>query len=147
MPITDEQLRKAGAQRRLAASREQRLIVLAVLAGRSQTVIAKLIGVSQPQISRTIAAVKRQNNGTLKVAPKSALDIIDERDAGEIDTPAMMQALRALNYTHGHVAKVGGVSTDAYARGSWDDIDYAFHEDKLSFAEYSELFRTYVSSR
>ncbi|OBB14883.1 hypothetical protein A5761_15310 [Mycolicibacterium setense] len=66
--------------------------------------------------------------------------MIDERDAGEIGTAAMMQALRELNYTDGHVVRVGGVATDAYERGSWDDIEYAFQRDRLSFEEYSELF-------
>lgn len=140
MPVTDAQLLKAGAQRRLATSREQRLIVLAVLAGRPASEIAQLAGISESRVSRAIAAIKRQNGGTLRVVPESALDIIDERDAGEIDTAAMMQALRELNYTDGHVVRVGGVAIDAYERGSWDDIEYAFLKDRLSQAEYSELF-------
>lgn len=139
--ITDAALRKVGAQRRLAAHREQRAIVAAALAGRSQTVIARLLGVSQPHVSRTIAAVRRQHNGTLRIAPESVLDIIDERDAGEIDTATMMRALSALDYTDGCVPEIDGVATDAYERGSWDDIEYAYQQDKLTFEEYSQLFR------
>lgn len=140
MPVTDAQLRTAGAQRRLATSREQRLIVSAVLAGRSESEIAQLVGASESHVNRTIAAAKRHNSGLLRVAPESALDVIDQREAGEIDTAAMMQALRELNYTDGHVVRVGGVATDAYERGSWDDIGYAFQQGRLSQQEYSELF-------
>lgn len=145
--VTDSALRKAGAQRRLAAEREVRLIIEAAIAGRSQTAIAKLVGVSQPHISRTIAAVKRQNDGHLRVEPKSALDIIDERDAGKIDTRMMMRKLGNADYTDGHVPDVDGVATDAYVRGSWDDIEYAFQQDRLTFEQYSELFRAHRASR
>ncbi|WP_338341759.1 helix-turn-helix domain-containing protein [Mycobacterium intracellulare] len=132
-----------GAQRRLATYRERRVIVAATLAGKPQTAIAKLLGVSQPHVSRTIAAVKRQNNGSLRVAPESALDIIDRRDAGEIGTTDMITALGALDYTEGRVPEIGGIATDAYERGSWDDIEYAYQQDKLTFEEYSELFRAH----
>ena len=142
-PITDTELRRVGAQRRLAANRERRLIVKAVQAGHSQTLIAKLIGVSQPQVSRTIAAVKQSNDGVLAVEPESALDIIDMRDAGEIDTAQMLKTLSALDYTEGYVPKWDGVATDAYVRGSWDDIEYAYQQDKLTFEEYSELFHAH----
>jgi hypothetical protein len=138
--VSDAELRKVGAQRRIAAFREQRVIVEATLAGRPQTAIAQLIGVSQPHVSRTIAAIKGLNNGQLQVLPESALIIIDRRDAGEIDTPTMMQALLDLDYTDGYVPDINGVPTDAYERGSWDDIEYAFQQDKLTFEEYSQLF-------
>ncbi len=141
--VTDAELRKVGAQRRVAAYREQKTIVEATLAGRPQTTIARLIGVSQPHVSRTIAAIKRQNDGELQVSPESALFIIDRRDAGEIDTPTMMQALLALNYTDGQVPEVNGLPTDAYERGSWDDIEYAFQQNKLTFDEYSQLFQAH----
>ncbi|WP_396911746.1 hypothetical protein [Mycolicibacterium sp.] len=85
--------------------------------------------------------MRRQHNGTLRIAPESVLDIIDERDAGEIDTAAMMRALSALDYTDGYVPEIDGVATDAYERGSWDDIEYAYQQDKLTFEEYSQLFR------
>jgi len=139
----DFELRKVGAQRRLAIVRERRLIAAAALDGRSQTMIAKLLGVSQPHVSRTIAGIKRRNDGALRVAPKTALDIVDERDAGEIDTPTMMKALSSIDYTEGYVPEIDGVATDAYERGSWDDIEYAYQQDKLTFEEYSELFRAH----
>lgn len=91
--------------------------------------------------------MKRQNDGHLRVEPKSALDIIDERDAGEIDTRMMMRKLGNADYTDGHVPDVDGVATDAYVRGSWDDIEYAFQQDRLTFEQYSELFRAHRASR
>lgn len=139
--ITDAELRKVGAQRRLAAHRELRVIVAATLAGRPQTAIAELLGVSQPHVSRTLAAVKRENDGLLRVAPLSALDIVDERDAGEIDTETMMEMLSATDYTEGHVPEMNGVPIDAYVRGSWDDIELAYQQDKLTYEEYEQLFR------
>lgn len=139
--VTDAALRRAGAQRRLAASREVRLIVEAAIAGRSQTEIARLVGLSQPQVSRTIAAVKRQHHGALLVESECALTIIDARDAGEIDTRTMMRKLTRVDYTDGYLPHVDAVASDAYVRGSWDDIEYAFQQDRLTFEEYSELFR------
>lgn len=141
--ISDAALRKVGAQRRLAAHRERRAIVAAALAGRPQTVIAALLGVSQPHVSRTVAAVKRENNGALRVAPLSVLDIVDERDAGEIDTETMIGRLSAIDYTDGHVPDMNGVPTDAYVRGSWDDIELAYQQDKLTYEEYEQLFRAH----
>lgn len=143
VPISDADLRKVGAQRRLAAHRELRVIVQATLAGRPQTAIAELLGVSQPHISRTITAVKRANDGVLRVAPVSVFDIVDERDAGEIDTATMMDRLRAIDHTEGHVPEVNGVPTDAYVRGSWDDIELAYQQDKLTYEEYEQLFRAH----
>lgn len=146
-PVTDAELRKVGAQRRLAAYREQSVIVAAALAGRPQTVIAKLLGVSQPHVSRTLAAVKRENGGALRIAPVSVLDIIDERDAGEIDTDAMLKMLSELDYTEGYVAGINRVPIDAYVRGSWDDIEFAYQQDKLTFEEYEQLFSAYLRRR
>jgi len=138
-PITE--LRKVGAQRRLAAHRELSVIVAATLAGRPQTAIAELLGVSQPHVSRTIAAVKRQNDGVLREAPLSVLDIVDERDAGEIDTATMVETLSAIDHTEGHVPEMNDVPTDAYVRGSWDDIELAYQQDKLTYEEYEQLFQ------
>lgn len=139
-PVTDAELRKVGAQRRLAAYREQSVIVAAALAGRPQTVIAKLLGVSQPHVSRTIAAVRRENGGALCIAPLSVLGIIDQRDAGEIDTDTMLKMLSERAYDEGYVADINRVSTDAYVRGTWDDVEFAYQQDKLTFEEYEQLF-------
>ncbi|CAA0126533.1 Uncharacterised protein [Mycolicibacterium vanbaalenii] len=140
-PVTDAVLRKVGAQRRLVAYRERSVIVAAALAGRPQTAIADLLGVSQPHVSRTLAAVKRENDGVLRVAPLSVSCIVDERDAGEIDTDTMLQMLSELDYTEGYVPEVGGLPTDAYVRGTWDDIEFAYQQDKLTYEEYEQLFR------
>jgi hypothetical protein len=90
-----------------------------------------------------IAAIKRQYDGELKAPPEPALVIIDRRDAGQIDTPTMMHELLDLDYTDGHVPEVNGVVTDAYERGSWDDIEYAFQQNKLTFEEYSQLLEVH----
>lgn len=135
-----EELRRVGAQRRVADFRERQKIVEAAMAGVNQNVIAESLEVSQPHISRLLAAVKQQNAGALREIPRTALDIITERDAGVINDEQMMQALKELDYTDGHVPEVDGVATDAYVRGSWDDIEFAFQRDRLTFNQYSELF-------
>lgn len=71
------------------------------------------------------------------------LVLIDLRDAGKIDTKTMMQQLLDLDYTDGYVPEVNGVATDAYERGSWDDIEYAFQQNRLTFEEYSQLFEAH----
>ncbi|MFE0752169.1 winged helix-turn-helix domain-containing protein [Gordonia sp. NPDC058843] len=129
-----------GAQKRVADFRERQKIVEAAMAGLNQKLIADSLEVSQPHISRLLAAVKRQNAGALREIPRTALDIITERDAGVINDEQMMQALKELDYTDGEVPEVNGVATDAYVRGSWDDIEFAFQRDRLTFDQYSELF-------
>lgn len=139
----DDELRKVAAERRLAEYREKQTIIEAALAGRSQTAIAKLVGVSQPQISRMITLIKIQNHGQLKTLPTTPLVFIDLRDAGQIDTKTMMQRLLELDYTDGYIPEVNGVATDAYERGGWDDIEYAFQQNRLTFEEYSQLFEAH----
>ncbi|OBC08022.1 MULTISPECIES: hypothetical protein [Gordonia] len=134
------ELRRIGARRRLAVRQERQAIINAALGGLNQKLIADSLDVSQPHISRTLKAAKRENAGTLREIPPTALDIIDERDAGDISDEQMMQTLKELDYTDGHVPEVNGVATDAYVRGSWDDIEFAFQRDRLTFEEYSELF-------
>lgn len=134
------ELRRIGARRRLAIRQERQAIIRAALGGLNQKLIADSLDVSQPHISRTLKAATRENAGTLREIPPTALDIIDERDAGDISDEQMMQTLKELDYTDGHVPEVNGVATDAYVRGSWDDIEFAFQRDRLTFEEYSELF-------
>lgn len=141
--IDDAELRKVGAERRLAEYREKQTIIEAALAGRSQTAIAQLVGVSQPHVSRMITMIRIQNHGELKTLPTTPLVLIDLRDAGRIDTETMMQRLLDLDYTDGYVPEVNGVATDAYERGSWDDIEYAFQQNRLSFEEYSQLLEAH----
>ena len=143
----ESDLRQAAAQRRLAIQRERILIVNAALTGHSQTLIARLIGVSQPHVSRTLASVKAAHDGNLRPLTLSPLDIIDRRDAGEIDSAFMMEELQKISYTDGHAPMVGGMPTDAYVRGSWDDIELAFQQDKLTFDEYSALFEAHRHRR
>ena len=139
-PLAIAELQKVGARRRMAVRQERQAIIEAAMGGLNQKLIADSLGVSQPHISRTLKAAKRQNAGTLREIPPTALDIIDERDAGDISDEQMMQRLKELDYTDGHVPDVNDVATDAYVRGSWDDIEFAFQRDRLTFEEYSELF-------
>lgn len=139
----DRALREAAARRRLAIHRERIVIVDAALAGLSRTRIARLIGVSEPDVSRTLASVKAAHDGHLHPQSLAPLDVIDQRDAGEIDSTLMMERLRTISYTDGHVPMVAGIPTDVYVRGSWDDIEFAFQQDKLTFDEYSALFEAH----
>ena len=133
------EMRRIGARRRLTARQERQAIISAAMNGWNQKLIADSLDVSQPHISRTLKAVRLENSGTLREIPATALDIIDERDAGEISGEQMMQKLKELDYIDGGVPEVNGVVTDAYVRGSWDDIEFAFQRDRLTFEEYSEL--------
>ncbi|MDL9935368.1 winged helix-turn-helix domain-containing protein [Gordonia sp. ABSL1-1] len=119
------------------------MIVDAALAGLPRTLIARLIGVSEPDVSRTLASDKAAHDGNLHPLSLTPLDVIDQRDAGEIDSTLMMERLRKISYTNGHVPMVAGMPTDAYVRGSWDDIEFAFQQDKLTFDEYSALFEAH----
>ncbi|OFB42610.1 hypothetical protein BA059_05050 [Mycolicibacterium sp. (ex Dasyatis americana)] len=67
--------------------------------------------------------------------------MVDERDAGEIDTDTMLKMLSELDYTEGYVPEIAGVPTDAYVRGTWDDIEFGYQQDKLTYEEYEQLFR------
>lgn len=69
------------------------------------------------------------------------MQIIDRRDAGEIDTSEMMATLRTWPYTFGRPAVVNGVETDHYRRGSWDDIEFARQQRRLTFEEYADLMQ------
>jgi hypothetical protein len=89
----------------------------------------------------------RDDDDVLPRLPRSPLAIIDSRDVGTIDTPTMMHALLELKYSHGYVPELGTAPTDAYERRSWDDIEYAFQQDKLTFDEYSQLFEAHRAAR
>ena len=98
---------------------------------------------SKPRSRRSSPSITTGENTAGRAASilaYTALDIITERDAGVINDEQMMQALKELDYTDGHVPEVNGVATDAYVRGSWDDIEFAFQRDRLTFDQYSELF-------
>lgn len=74
-------------------------------------------------------------------------DIVDERDAEEIDTATMLEMLSELDYTEGYVPELDGVPADAYVRGTWDDIEFAYQQDKLTYQEYEQLFLARVVLR
>jgi hypothetical protein len=132
MSITLE-FRQVNAQERLAHKRRNRLIRQAARAGKSQVEIAKLAELSQPQVGRILKADDD--------SAETPMEILDRRDAGEIDSAEMMAILRAWPYSFGHTAVVNGVATDHYRRGSWDDIARAYQQQRLTFAEYAELMK------
>jgi hypothetical protein len=130
MTITLE-FRQVNAQERLAHKRRNRLIRQAARAGKSQVEIAKLAELSQPQVGRILKADDD--------SAETPMEIVDRRDAGEIDSDQMMTILRIWPYTFGGTTVVNGVDTDHYQRGSWDDIVRAYQQQRLTFAEYAEL--------
>jgi hypothetical protein len=127
------EFRQVNAQERLAHKRRNRLIRQAARAGKSQVEIAKLAELSQPQVGRILKADDD--------SAETPMEILDRRDAGEIDSAEMMTILHAWPYSFGHAAVVNGVDTDHYRRGSWDDIARAYQQQRLTFAEYAELMK------
>ncbi|AMS02707.1 hypothetical protein BJD55_gp059 [Gordonia phage Yvonnetastic] len=46
---------------------------------------------------------------------------------------------RMTKYTRGYVPEHNGYPTDAYVRGSWDDVEFAFVIGAITFERYCEL--------
>lgn len=67
-------------------------------------------------------------------------EVIALRAYGALSDEDMMAALLGMRYTFGYVPQVGGVSTDAYERGTWDDVELAYYQGHLSESEFQQLF-------
>ncbi len=104
--------------------------------GLTHTQISDIVGVySVPTVQRILRRFT-DDPSQLDQAPA---EIIDRRVAGLIDGDEMMNQLLNRQYSFGTVASVGGIVTDAYRAGSWDDVEIAFYKGQLGEAEFRQL--------
>ncbi|MDX5964929.1 hypothetical protein [Rhodococcus opacus] len=60
---------------------------------------------------------------------RTPTEVIDRRTAGDITDDEMMDTLLNWDYTFDRVPVSGGISTDAYGPGSWDEVERATAAD------------------
>ncbi|MBC2637659.1 winged helix-turn-helix transcriptional regulator [Rhodococcus wratislaviensis] len=125
----------AAARRRVADLDVLRAVAEANAAHITQRVICEHIGISQPTIHRMLRTVL-ENPALLDETPT---EVIDRRTAGQITDDDMMQVLLDWNFTFGQVPVSGGISTDAYEPGSWDEIERAYCRGLLTDDEIGRL--------
>jgi hypothetical protein len=70
---------------------------------------------------------------------RTPTEVIDRRTAGGITDDEMMAALLNWGYTFGRVPVSGGISTDAYGPGSWDEVERAYCRGHLTEDELGRL--------
>ncbi|CRZ18840.1 MULTISPECIES: hypothetical protein [Mycolicibacterium] len=112
--------------------------------GLTHTQISDIVGVySVPAVQRILRRFT-DDPSQLEQAPA---EIIDRHVAGLIDGDEMMNQLLNRQYSFGAPASVGGVATDAYKAGSWDDIEIAFCKGQLGEAEFRQLATRHLRRR
>lgn len=132
----DNELVRAVALERVAKRRVAQAILRAsTQPGVTQGAISDIVGVSQAQVNRRLKELRRSP----ELLERSPADAINERAADVISTEEMMEQLRTWTYTFGSVATENGSATDAYERGTWDDVEAAYRQKLLSDNEMQEL--------
>lgn len=135
-PRENNELVAAVALERVAKRRVAQAILRAsTRPGVTQDAISDIVGVSQAQVNRRLKELRRSP----EILERTPADVINERAADVITTDEMMQQLRTWTFTFGSVATVNGTATDAYDRGTWDDVEAAYHQRLLSSNEMQEL--------
>ena len=132
------ELDEVAARLRLDNRALLRVVARAHKAGMRQRAIEKHLDVSQATVYRLL----RQTAENPKMLEPTPAEIIDQRTAGQISTEQMMKELLNWNFTFGTVPKVGGVATDAYEPGSWDEVERAFYRGQLTEDELALLMDT-----
>lgn len=123
-------LRALAAQRLLAVVRSRRAIAALAAQGMPQTQIARLAGVSQAHISRTLSLLADSPN----LLAETPQEIGWRHAAGEITTGVMMARLKAWPYTYGLE------HPDDYEPGSWDGITDLVVDGFLTDQQFRTLF-------
>ncbi|WP_256983425.1 winged helix-turn-helix domain-containing protein [Rhodococcus sp. 15-649-2-2] len=131
-----DRLRQRGALERLGERRRYREIVAASRSGVSHKIISELLGtMSQATVTRALQRCSVDPD----VVRETPAEVIDRCVAGEITRAEMMAALLNWRYTFGVVPTVGGVATDAYITGDWDQIEDAYYNDLIYQDEFDRL--------
>lgn len=126
-PSAAKEFRRQNAMIRVSKRRRDQIVADLYAAKTPQKVIAEHLDISQAQVSRIL----RDHS------PSSPVDIIDERDAGELSDAQMLDRLIAFNYTYDQFDDHGDVSVDAYTPGTWHDLEKAFTSGRISHDQYS----------
>ncbi|MFZ2177521.1 MAG: hypothetical protein WAW17_26535 [Rhodococcus sp. (in: high G+C Gram-positive bacteria)] len=136
----EQQLRAVSPRAELSRLEKLRAVLAAAEAGWSQRVIARLVGVEQPEISRLLKAA-RLRPGVRERTPR---EVLLRHAVGELDHDRMMAELEGWEYTFGG-PPADDLDADAYVRGTWDQIERA--GDLLSDADYQRLLEVTAERR
>lgn len=136
-----DEIAASREQRELAERRILRGIYAMHDAGLSQRDIARVAGLSQPEVSRRLR--RREVAPAADVTPR---EIILQRSAGEISTTEMLHLLTGMNFTSSTPRKRSATDGAAGALGTAKQLAEALHDGLLSDDEY-EAVRRAISRR
>lgn len=132
----EKELRAVAARAELVRLEKLRLIAVACESGMSQSTIAGLVGVSQPEVSRI---VKR-----LTLVPEvinySPLEVAFEYAANKISRDQLLEKLVNFSYSFSRDAEPGN-PLGARATGTWDQVTEAYHRGLIEYEDYDTLSR------
>ena len=126
--------RRVRAKKELADVGVLRLVDQSLLAQTRQEDIAGMLGTSQSTISRMTQRI-RQQPSELQPTPR---EIINQRNAGQINDTEMMRQLENFNYEPLRYEPTPG---DGVLRGDWRGIEDALVNDLITEEEYEQLAR------
>lgn len=136
LTIQDE-LARVFAARELNRLDLIRACVAAQQKGLRQGEIAHRLAISQPEVSRILRKAQRFP----ELLERTPREVILDFHAERITHEAMLDELKAWNYTFGEDAEPGNPE-GALTHGSWDDIVDAVHRDLIDLQDYEELVHT-----
>lgn len=116
----EQRLRAVSPREQLARLEKLRAVLAAAEAGWEQREIARLLGVTQPEVSSLIKAAGLRSD----VRERSPREVLWRHAVGEIGHEAMMDEPIGWDYTFGG-PPADESSSDAYVRASWDQIERA----------------------
>lgn len=108
--------------------------------GVPQRDIARLAGISQPEVSR------RLTRRGLTASRPSPREVISQRQAGLIDSDAMVRELSTMAMTHRIPARDSGYDSAAAQTGTAKELAAAFQDGLISEREY-ETVRKAIAGR
>jgi len=128
-----ETITEGREQRELGDRKIRRGIFALHDAGWSQREIAKLAGVSQPEVSRRL---KRRALESRNAEPR---EVILQRAAGQISSAEMLERLGAMPLTVKVPGRRSAYDGAATATGTAKQLVNALHQGLLTEAEYEQL--------
>ncbi|WP_454164303.1 hypothetical protein [Gordonia iterans] len=124
------EFRRYNAMIRVSKRRRDQIVADLYAAKTPQTMIAKHLNISQAQVSRIL----RDHS-----CVASPVDVIDERDVGEITDAQMLDRLIAFDYTYDRFDDHGDASVDAYTPGTWHELEKAFTSHRITHEQYRRV--------
>ncbi|UAJ78990.1 Lrp/AsnC family transcriptional regulator [Leifsonia sp. ZF2019] len=129
-------------QRELAERRIRRGIYAMHDAGLSQRDIARVAGLSQPEVSRRLK--RREVVPATEVTPR---EIILQRSTGEISSTEMLKLLKGMTFSSSTPRKRSATDGAAGALGTTKQLAEALHDGLLSDEEYEAVRRAIARRR